>query len=178
MSSENAKSVKRRVKEDSKYKNFCRAMKSNPNLKLPFDDLYEELDSMMITRKVRSLNRKSKSFTHDVLDSMIQDQQIRSRCTEMLSSCVAIETSYKETLDNLRDYLMLEYSGSLGTRSTKDERRSFFESVLKTQYKYLTKVDRLRQQATYIITDIDKAGYNYRNIVEMIKLMSNPSAEI
>ena len=106
---------------------------------------------------------------------MLQDQAYRSRCAEILASCIMIDGTFNETLCNLRDYLLLEYGGRMGRgRTTKEERRQFMENVLRPFFRYLYKVDQIKQHAKYIVDDIDKAGFTYRNLVESIKLMGRP----
>ena len=106
---------------------------------------------------------------------MLQDQAYRSRCTEILASCISIDGGFQETLVNLRDYLLLEYGARISRgRTTKDERRQFMENVLRPFFRYLHRVDQLKSHAKYLIDDIDKAGYTYRNLVESIKLLGKP----
>lgn len=175
MEKEDLDALRRIVKKDAKYKRFKEMADANPNLRLPFDDLHEELERMQRTRNVRSLSRKDKGFTNSVVDAMLQDQSYRSRCTEILASCISIEGTFSETLCNLRDYLLLEYGGRMGRgRTTKEERRQFMENVLRPFFKYLHKVEQIKKHAKYIVDDIDQAGYTYRNLVESIKLMGKP----
>lgn len=166
--------LRRTVKSDKKFKRFKAAVEKNPNLTLPFDDLHEELERMQRTRGVRSLNRKDKSFTGNVVDAMLQDQSYRSRCTEILASTISISGTFQETLTNLRDYLIIEYGSRMPVRTNKDEKRQFMENILRPFFRYLYKVEQLKEHARYIITDIDQAGYTYRNLVESIKLLGKP----
>lgn len=175
MDKEDLDLLRRMVKRDDKYKRFKKAATTNPNLQLPFEDLHEELERMQRTRGVRSLNRKDKNFTGSVIDAMLQDQAYRSRCTEILASCISIDGGFQETLVNLRDYLLLEYGARISRgRTTKEERRQFMENVLRPFFRYLHRVDQLKSHAKYLIDDIDKAGYTYRNLVESIKLLGKP----
>lgn len=175
MDKEHLDALRRIVKKDDKYLRFKRAARNNPNLQLPFEDLHEELDRMQRTRGVRSLSRKDKQFTGSVVDAMLQDQAYRSRCTEILASCISIDGTYSVTLLNLRDYLLLEYGGRMGKgRTTKEDRKQFMENVLRPFFKYLHSVEQLKTHARYIIDDIDKAGFTFRNLVESIKLLGKP----
>jgi hypothetical protein len=170
--------LRRAVKSDEKYLKFKRAVDKNPNLHLPFEELHDELGRMQRTRQVRSLSRSDKNFTQTVIDAMLQDQAYRSRCTEILASCISITGAFQETLVNLRDYLILEYGTRMGSkgRVTKEERRNFMENVLRPFFRYIHKVEQLKEHARLIIEDIDKAGYTYRNLVESIKLLGKPES--
>ena len=166
--------LRRRIRKDNKVVRFKSATERNPNLQLPFDELHNELERLMRTRSIRTLDRGDKSFTASVVDAMLQDQAYRSRCTEILSSCIKITGTFQETLDNLRDYLMLEYGSQIGGRTTKAERQQFMESVLRPFYRYLHDVRQLQEHARYLVDDIDKAGFTFRNLVEGIKLLGRP----
>lgn len=177
MDKEDLDLLRRTVKRYEKYKKFMKSVKANPNLQLPFEELHEELERMQKMRRVRSLTRKDKNFTGSVVDAMLQDQAYRSRCTEILASCIAITGGFQDTLLNLRDYLLFEYGGRIGRgRTTKEERKNFMENVLRPLFKYLHKVEQLKEHAKYIVDDIDKAGFTYRNLVESIKLLGKPES--
>jgi len=164
--------LRRIVKKDEKYKRFKAAVDGNANMQLPFADLHEELSRMQKTRQVRSLSRRNKRFTQDVIDAMLQDQAYRSRCTEILTQTLEITGVYQDTLTNLRDYLLFEYGKRLG--GTKGERQQFMENVLRPFFRYIHKVEQLIDHAKLIVGDIDQAGYTYRNLVESIKLLGKP----
>lgn len=166
--------IRRLVKKDDKYLRFKRSVEKNPNLQLAFDDLHEELDRMQRTRQIRSLERRSKTFTMNVVDAKLQDQQYRSRCTEILASTIPITGTFNETLTNLRDYLLLEYGKRIG--GTKNERQQFMENVLRSFFRYLHKVEQLKEHVRFIIDDIDKAGYTFNNLIELIKLLGKPES--
>ncbi len=168
------KHLKRLVKADENYLKFKRSVDKNPNLRLPFEELHEELEREHKMRQVRSLHRSDKDFIGSVTDAMMQDARIRSRATEILASTIAIKGTFTDTLTNLRDYLILAYGKRLG--GTKEERRNFMENILRPFFKYIHKVDQLREHARYIIEDIDKAGYTFKNLMESIKLLGKPES--
>src|SRR5690606_10265913 len=97
-----------RIRENPKFQRFKAAFESNPNTVIDFPGLHEEIARLHKTRAVRSLARKSKGFVDDVVDGLIQDQRVRSRCTEILGVCISVAGSMETTLDNLRDYIMIE----------------------------------------------------------------------
>lgn len=174
--SEQLDALKRVLQKDQKLLNFKRAFEGNPAFSMNFVDLHEELDTLHSTRSVRTLRRKKGSdFAEEVLDSMLQDQATRSRCAEILGACVKVRGSISETLDNLRDYLIVTYSSKLKLiGGTQAERKAFVESVMRRFYKFLAEVEQLEEHCKVIITDIDKAGFTYTNIVETVKILSAP----
>ena len=167
--------IKRALRRDQKLVRFKKMFEGNPNFSMNFEDLHEELETMHSTRKVRTLNRKRGDFAEEVLDSMLIDQSTRSRCAEILGACVKVRGALSETLDNLRDYLIFAYSARLkSVGGTQAERKAFVESVLRPFYKFLSNVSQLEEHCKVIITDIDKAGFTYTNLVETIKILSAP----
>lgn len=167
-------SVRRQLRRDDKLRRFKKAFDSNPDLVIDYQALHDELTRLHKTRSVRSLRRKSRGFTDDIVDAMIQDTSIRARCTEILGSCVRINGHINDTLNNLRDYLLVEYNDSLRIVGTVKERQSIVESVLRPFYETLDKLEQLRSHARLIVEDIDKASYIYRNLVESLKMLSKP----
>lgn len=172
--SERMSMIRRRIRSDSKYQRFKESFRSNPNTAIDFDGLHEELSRLHKTRSVRSLRRKSKGFVDDVVDALLQDQQHRSRCAEILGDCVKISGAMTDTLDNLRDYLLIEFTDLLKGVGTVKERQSVVESVLRPFYQYLEQVEQIKQHAKIIVEDIDKAGYAFTNLVASIQLLSRP----
>lgn len=166
--------VRRRIREDEKYKRFKTAHKNNPNNVIDFDGLHKEMARIHKTRSVRSLKRKSKGFVDDVVDALLQDQQARSRCAEIMGNCVTISGNMTQTLDNLRDYLVTEFSELLKSVGTVGERKMVVESVLRPFYEYLNNVDQIKLHAKIIIEDVDKAGYGFTNLVNSLQLLSRP----
>ena len=166
--------LRRTVKRDAKYRRFRDTFEGNPNYSIDFQKLHDELERMHMTRSVRTLRRKKVGFVDDLLDAMLQDQAVRSRTTEILGICVNIDGAMRETLDNLNDYLMVQYSESLKISSTQTERKAFIGTCLRQFYRYLDQIQQLREHCKLIVDDIDKAGYTYRNLVETVKILSKP----
>lgn len=167
--------LKRVLRKDKKLLRFKDNFEGNPNFSLNFDKLHEELERLHATRSVRTLRRKNHDFAEEVLDSMLQDQATRSRCTEILGACIKIRGALSDTLDNIRDYLIMTYSSKLKlVGGTQSERKAYVETVLRPFYKYLTEVSMLEEHCKVIIQDIDKAGFAYTNLVETIKILSAP----
>lgn len=176
MNREQLDRIRRMVRKDEKYKRFSKAADHNPALHIPYDELHEELERIHRTRAMRVLTRE-KRFTEKLIDAMLTDAQSRARCADILSTCLKVTGNFHETLTNLRDYLVIEYSEQLGTRvRTKEERRAFMESVLRPFYRYVYKVEQLEKHARLVVEDIDKAGYTFTNLVNAAKLLGKPES--
>lgn len=171
------KAFRRTIKQNKRFQQFLDMFERNPAYAIDFDGYHEELQRLHTTRQVRELHRKKKQsiqFPVKVLEAMLQDQATRSRCTEILGECVKISSAMDKTLSNLRDYLLSEYAHILKGIGTQVERKAFMESVMKQFYEYLSQIQTLDKSARLVVDDIDQAGYMYRNVVEVIKVLSRP----
>lgn len=163
--------IKRVILKDKKVVRLEKAFSELADYNLPFRDMYEEIERIHMTRKTRHLDKSSSTFVQDIMDGMINDQSSRSRLTEILMSCVHAGRNLSSTLETLEGYLSIEYADQLRSIRTKGERVSFLRHhVLSKYHKYIDRVDRIKEAADLVMTDIDKAGFVYRNIIESVKL--------
>lgn len=176
--SQKIKMIRRQIRQDAKYLRFKEAQKNNPNNVIDFKGLHAEMARLHKTRAWRHLKRKSKGFTDEVCDAILQDGQARSRCAEILGICVEITGSMNDTLTNLRDYLVTEYAEFLKAVGTVAERKAVVETVLRPFYEYLNNVEQLRQHAKIIMEDIDKAGFGYTNLIAALQMLSRPERSL
>lgn len=169
---EKVKMLKNRLREDKRLIKIKKAFGTLPEYKLDSVELRQEIESMMLTRKVRSLSG-SKKMSTALIEAMLQDQSYRSRATEILMGCVRTDKNLSRVLDSLEDYMLVEYSDLLSSSfRTIKERKAFVEYVLRKYYEFLDKVDEVRQVAELLIVDVDKAGYMYKNMIEALNLVS------
>lgn len=167
--------LRRVIKRDSRFKQFLKNFQGNPAYNLDFAELHSELQRLHATRITRELRRKrSRSFPEKLAEAMLQDQAVRSRCAEILGECAKINDAMTRTLSNVRDYLLSEYAGNLKVIATATERKAFVESSMKQFYEFQSDVAVLEKSAKIIIEDIDKANYMFRNMVELVKVLSRP----
>lgn len=168
--------IKKTIRKDKRFQRMKELYETNPAYAIDFKGFHTEISRMHMTRSTRSLKRKGKGnhFTENVIDAMLEDTSIRSRCVEILGQCVKIGSSMADTVSNVRDYLVTEYSNILRKIGTQTERKQFVESLMRKFYEYLAQINTLEKHARLVIEDIDKAGYTYRNLVESIKILSRP----
>lgn len=163
--------IKRMILKDKRVLKLDRAFSQLAEYNLPLRDMFEEIERLHMTRKTRHLDKQSETFVQDIVDGMINDQSSRSRLTEIMMSCVHSVKNLEQSLDMLEGYLLLEYSSTLSNIRTKAERQSFMRHHILTKYRrYVNRVNRVKDAAELVITDIDKAGYYYKNLIETVKL--------
>lgn len=176
-SREEIKALRRVIKKNKRYMQFLEMFERNPAYAINFDAFHEELQMLHMTRQTRELRRKKNSmrqFPEKVLDSMLQDQATRSRCTEIRGQCVKISSAMEKTLGNLRDYLLSEFGHHLKGIGAQAERKAFIEAIMKPFYEFLHQVQTLDKSAALIVEDIDQAGYMYTNLVKLVIVLTKP----
>jgi hypothetical protein len=178
-SREEWKAIRRILKKNPRYQQFLENFRGNPAYNIDFEEFHQELQRLHTTRLTRELKRKkSRSFPEKALDAMLQDQSTRSRCAEILGQCTKISSAMDRNLSKLRDYLCSEYSDSLKRVGTQVERKSFVEALMRDFYDFFDEVKTLEKSASIVIEDIDKANYMFKNLVEIIKVLSRPEQVI
>lgn len=169
----------RRIRKDERIKRLEKAFADLPQYNLPDKEMIEEIQNLHTLRKTRSLHSKSKSFVQDIIDAMLDDGAKRGRLVEITSACFKTIHQLKGALDDLEGYILYTYGAQMNGLRTKGEREQFvYHHVLKRFHKYVRKIERVYESAKLVIEDIDKAGYNYRNLVEAVKLLKSKTAEL
>lgn len=172
---EELKAIRRILKKNPRYTQFLENFRGNPAYNINFEEYHEELQRLHTTRLTRELKRKkTRSFPEKVLDAMLQDQSTRSRCAEILGQCTKISNAMERTLSKLRDYLCSEYGETLKRVGAQAERKAFVEAIMRDFYDFYDEVKTLEKSASIVIEDIDKANYMFKNLVEIIKVLSRP----
>lgn len=169
----------RKINKDKRIKALHNNFSELPVYQLNEAELTEEIQNLHTLRKTRILNRRSKSFINDIIDAMLDDGSKRARLVEITSVCYKTLHNLKNTLEDLEGYILYEYGSHMNGLRTKHEREQFvYHHVLRKFHKYLKKVERVYEAAKIVVEDIDKAGYNYRNLVEAVKLIKSKTSEI
>ncbi len=173
-------SVKRIIKGDARYKKFKEAFESSGYYALDVIELEKEILFLHETRVIRKMRdfRGSPNYVDNVIEAVMMDQSIRSRLTEILVACITVESRLKDGLKKLTDYISVEYSTELSKWRTKDERKTFVETILRNPYSYREKVEVLRMKIEIIVTDIDKAGFALKNTIQALELVVKPEKRI
>ena len=171
--------LKRLLLKDKRVRKLEDAFDRLPEYNLPIKTVYEEIERIHMTRKTRHLDKSSGSFVSDVTEGMLDDQSNRSRLTEILMSCIHALKNLNASLESLEGYLLIEYADQLGTIRTKGERANFVEHhVLSKYHKYADRTSRIKEACELVITDIDKAAWMYKNLIESIKMASGRREEL
>lgn len=169
--------LKKKLRTDDRFVRLKTVFGSLPEYRMTFEDLHEEVDLMMTTRPLRSLTRKD-NFVDNIVESMLTDQQYRSRTTEILMSCVKTEKNLSRSLGHLKDYLLTEYHPDIySIYKTKADREAFVDGILRKFSTFLDKIDELRQRCVLLTGDIDKAGYMFKGLLESVQISARKMSE-
>jgi hypothetical protein len=84
---------------------------------------------------------------------------------------VNIQSDFRSGVDNLHDFLIIENSQRLKIFGTIKERDRFMQAVLRNFYEYLREIETLLLEIDYMVTDIDKAGYAAKNMVDLYSVI-------
>lgn len=164
-------SLKRRLNNDKRMKKLHDNFANLPQYQLNLKELYDEIESLHKIRKTRTLNSKSKSLTQDLIKGMLDDGATRSRIIEILIVCVKTIHQLEDTLTDLEGYLLMEYGSSIYGIKTKAERSQFIEAHVFRQFRqYITRLNIVKTTAEFVVGDIDKFAYTYRNLIEAAKI--------
>lgn len=164
------KEIVSNIKDDRKFLRLKKIFSTHETYKLSTDKLLEEIKSCHQIRKVRRLNVTDTNFVDNLIDASLLDQAQRSRLTEILIQCVRAQTSLEQALESLKFHLLTTFSSSLTSFRTKEERQQVIQLALKEFSRFLADVDIVKQAATLVITDIDKASYALKNSITAIQL--------
>ena len=163
--------LKRSIKKDPRIKRLSLSFEELPMYNIPLKDNYEEVEQMHKVRKTRYLDRASTTFVQDIMEGMLDDAAKRARLSEILMGCSNTLRALNSTLDSLEGYLLIEYASKLRRISTKGERTSFIRHHVFDKYrKYSERVERVKYACEVVMSDIDKAGYTYTNIIKTVQL--------
>lgn len=163
--------IKRRLQKDKRAQRLKDSFDRLSQYNLPLRELYDEVERIHMARKTRHLDKRSDTFVQDVTEALIGDQSDRGRLSEILMACVNVIRELEDALENLEGYMLIEYATEMSAIRTKSERSTFIrQHVLNTFHKYVQRVSRVKGAVEIVIVDIDKAGFMYKNLIEVVKL--------
>ncbi len=138
-------------------------------------DWTAELERLHSSRSSRRLMLKRSITPDDIIKVNLEDLATRSRIVEILLTLGKRYRLLEKALSAVYGHLTTTYPAeidALVTGRTKGERQEFVEAVMKEGWDTQSKLDLLKANALMIVEDIDKGSWTYRNLVEMVKIVS------
>lgn len=171
------KSARRHLKNDQRFKRMQQAFDTLDYLNLDVVPLEEEILFLHNTRPMRTLKDETTGthqYTQKLIDSLMTDQAIRSRLTEIIIACVSADRNISDMCKAYKDYAVIKYSDILKSWRTKEERRQFLDVILRPFLSYQDDVQSLQIKAELVIQDIDKAGFALKNNIQALEMITRP----
>lgn len=163
-------SIRDRLRADPRCKRLKTLFSDLPIYKIPTDALIKEIEEIHKTRSIRYLTQNSPRFIESIVDASLRDQAERSRCAEISMQCYKAEATLKDSIDKLRDYLLMTYSSELSFVRTKDERTKVINMALAPFISFLDRVALVRNLCATVIDDVDKGAWTLRLMVQAYQL--------
>lgn len=164
------KTIVELIRKDRRYKRLLKTFESAAIYNIPCERLIGELKDIHSLREVRRLNIRDADYVDKLLNANSHDQAQRSRCTEILVSCLEVTEKLNRALAALKDHLMLEFSDHLRPLRTKEERLMVLNLALRKFSRFLENVAVVKGIADLVISDIDKAGWSLRASLDALKI--------
>lgn len=174
----NAKLLRKKIKRHSRYRKL-KELLEDPDVEqynIPFSEYLNEIKLTYRSRRFRNLDpNELATILEDVTSCSIEDTQLRSRYTEMLIVSTQAIKSIAGLLDRFESWVFIEFSGDLRDCFTNQaDRKKLIDDILKDFRDYLKDAEAFKEQVSLILSDLDKAGYSVKNIVDAQKLIFRP----
>lgn len=177
MASSDIKALRKTIKSSKRYKRLKAILDDNSieQYNIPVETYLSEATSRFYARKFRKLDANDVHILDQLTASAIEDSVLRSRLTEMLIVCEQAKKSIGGLLERYENAALIEHGTSLRRIvTTKDERKEFVRSILEDYVKYAREVETLGDQLKLLIIDLDKTGYQLKNIIDAQRLVYRP----
>lgn len=170
--------LKKAIRADSKYTKFKEIMtKELGRIDLEAD--ITELKTLHQTRQSRVLyGNKNKYSANVLMEASLQDLSARSRMVEIrvsLSNRLAVMESAIKAFSR---YIYVEYVLNDPNYTTEAQRNNFISDVLVVWKEKVERGKIVLEMADAFIKDIDQAGYNLRNMMDCLKLLSETAGKV
>lgn len=166
--------IVKELRKDERYKRLKNAFDTAPIYQISVSKLLTEIDSLQALRKVRRLNSSDPKFVDRVIEANLYEQVARSRLTEIMMSCIRVQSTLNSAIESLKAYYLTSHSLTLKSVRTKEERLQVINVVLSVFIKYVNKISMLKESANLVISDIDKTSWNLRLIIDAVKISHKP----
>lgn len=159
------------VRKDKQYITF-KALVVKIQQSVDLDAIIQEckvLHNSRISTKIK--DNKGQFKPEMLIDANAIDLANRSRMAFLASDLQLKLSKLESAIEAFENYVVNEYSTAFQLR-TVDMRKRFAESCMKNQLKYYKQGKATLEFINALIKDIDQAGFNLRNMVDLIKILS------
>lgn len=165
------------IRDDTEYKKFRKVIKLELE-RLNLEQDQKEVLSLHASRVSRTIYDKRQYSPHVLMDASTMDLAFRSRIVELRVKA-SLHISIMETaINSIKQYIYSKYVQNSNVFTTENSRQSYINTVLKS---YISEVDKAKsfiQLCDTLVKDIDQAGFNLRNMLDCLKLISETKGKI
>lgn len=167
-----------KIERDTKIGRLEKMFETNDYFQLPIKTLEQEIETLHVTRTVRTLKTHGADFIARLIDASMADQAARSRLTEIALKAFRAEKHLATALDALKNHLIVKYSTDLSLFRTKEERLRIIDLVLERYSRYQEAVNRIQNMVKLIVNDIDQSAWMLKGITESMKMLNRPESTL
>ncbi len=166
------------AQNDKRVKALHKAM-HNGGYSIDLNSLEKEIDSLHLTRQVRTLKTTEVlvSFQRKFLDAALQNQAYRSRLVEIKVKCFRVAAQLDEHISIVRSHLSIKYPNALKSYKTIGERRAAIDSVLEEPMAFLLKLELKDKEIEVILKDMDAAAWTLKGIMDAMNFNIEKTAK-
>jgi len=160
------------INEDKRFSGFVNSFKNSDLYTIDFENLYNELQSSHITRKIRLISTEDiLRDTTTVINALRENQAKRSYCVEVKLQMQKRKMLLESNIDSLTMYVRKKYHDEINAiYSTQTDRTNYlkglFDFTLQTVNNYKTLID----FCSLLIDDIDHTYWTYKSIIDCLKI--------
>lgn len=157
--------LEKKLRKTAEYKKVCDMLDTARQLDL--DNMQSEIESLHLGRKMRNLRLKTLS-ADKLIDVACQEASSRSRLVEIVLGLTRnfnmLELAHQAATETLISKYYKELPGS-----TKASKSAFVYDIMSDLKIKLTEFKSVIEIANLVVSDIDKAGFSIKHIVELLQ---------
>ena len=159
------------VHKDKQYATF-KAIVAKVQQSVDLDAIVQECTVLHNSRISTKIKDNKGQFRPELLiDANAIDLSNRSRMTYLASDLQLKLSKLDSAIEAFENYVITNYSQAFQLNSV-DARKRFACSCMKNQVKYYTQGRATLDFVNALIKDIDQTGFNLRNMVDLLKILS------
>ncbi len=166
-----------KVKEDERYAQFKRIVKASSSA-LDLEGDRKIALSLHQSLLIRTIYGRKQFSPKEIIESVAQLQQNRSRMVEVREKSAAVIFDLKKGMKEFRSYLATEYTEVLAGLRTKDQRDSLLDRVVAKAEELVSDGEALHSMMDRFIADMDKAGFTHTHMIDLLQLLERKGAQV
>jgi hypothetical protein len=138
-------------------------------------ELVKEIERLHGSRSSRFLSTKSGGATaFNLIDANLQDISYRSRIVEIKITISKQHRLLEQVLGAVHGHLLSNYNEEIVdlVGKLKASQGTFVDSMIRDGWDALSKLEKVREIAEYVVEDIDKTAWAMTNLVKLVTLLA------